>query len=108
MKRCFQIQPGDNVAVLLEDAGAETLRVIGGCQIQSVILVQPIGLGHKVALADIAEGDPIVKFGVPIGLATTRIAAGDWVHLHNCRSQVDERSAALDLRTGAAHDTPYE
>src|SRR4051794_15306946 len=67
MKRCFQIQAVDNVAVLLEDASAEALRVIGGGQIQSVILGQPIALGHKVALSEIAQGDPIVKFGVPIG-----------------------------------------
>jgi hypothetical protein len=50
---------------------------------------------------------PIVKFGVPIGLSTAPILRGQWVHLHNCRSQVDERSSHLDLKTGAAKDTPY-
>jgi altronate dehydratase small subunit len=44
---------------------------------------------------------------VPIGIATTAIEPGAWVHLHNCRSRVDERSSHLDLKTGAALDTAY-
>ena len=50
----------------------------------------------------------VVKFGVRIGHATAAIRAGDWVHLHNCASDVDERSGTLDLHTGATTDTKYE
>jgi altronate hydrolase len=39
--------------------------------------------GHKVAIADIEEGAPVRKFGQIIGLATTPIAAGEHVHVHN-------------------------
>jgi len=28
-----------------------------------------------------------VKYGLPIGNALEPIAAGAWVHVHNCRSQ---------------------
>jgi altronate hydrolase len=45
-----------------------------------------IGPGHKIALAAIREGDVVVKFGVPIGVATEPIAPGDWVHSHNLRT----------------------
>jgi hypothetical protein len=55
----------------------------------------------------LAEKEPIVKFGVTIGLANAAIPAGAWVHLHNCSSQVDERSSHLDVKTGAALDTVY-
>jgi altronate dehydratase small subunit len=37
-----------------------------------------------------------------------RIEPGDWVHLHNCRSQLDERSGSFDIHTGAPEDNAYE
>jgi len=108
MKRCFLIHPGDNVATLIEDADREALLVVGGADGETVEASEAISLGHKVALAGIEPEGEIVKYGVVIGLATTAIAPGDWVHLHNCRSRLDERSSGLDLHTGAAKDTAYE
>ena len=107
MKKCYQIHLADNVAVLLEDAASESIEVIGGTR-STITGRQSIGLGHKIAVADVGEGAPIIKFGVPIGIAMVPINAGDWVHLHNCRSQLDERSAKLDVHSGAAGDTVYE
>jgi len=46
----------------------------------------------------------VVKFGARIGRATRPIAAGEWVHLHNLASDLDERSGSLDLHTGAPGD----
>ncbi len=63
--------------------------------------------GHKIALLPIAAGDPIIKYGVTIGFATAPIAAGTWVHTHNCRSAIDERSHTLDPYSGAPTDTQY-
>lgn len=39
--------------------------------------------GHKYALADIAKGENIIKYGQPIGHATTDIKKGEHVHSHN-------------------------
>ncbi len=39
--------------------------------------------GHKYALCDIAAGDPVIKYGYPIGRATEDIPAGAHVHSHN-------------------------
>src|SRR5579863_6278662 len=100
-KRCFQVHPSDTVAVLLEDASQEPVEIFGG-QIGTVELGEPIALGHKVAVVDIREGELVIKFGVPIGVADRPITRGAWVHLHNCRSQVDTRSSTLDGRTGVA------
>lgn len=47
---------------------------------------QPIPLGHKVALRDIAAGRPVMKYGSSIGVAAADIRAGDHVHVHNLRS----------------------
>ena len=46
-----------------------------------------IPLGHKIALRPIAAGEKIVRFGVPVGIATADIAPGRLVHVHNVRSQ---------------------
>jgi altronate hydrolase len=38
-------------------------------------------------LRDIAQGESILKYGLPIGSALEDIPAGAWVHVHNCRSE---------------------
>jgi hypothetical protein len=108
MKRSLQIHPSDNVATLLEDAGAEGIGILGGRQDGTVILLEPIQMGHKVALKTIPKDGPAVKYGVTIGLSLREIQTGEWVHLHNTRSRVDDRSSAFDRQTGAARDTTYE
>lgn len=104
---CFRIAEVDTVATMLADGGPGPVDVRGAGE-AVIDLVEPIELGHKVALVDTAEGAPIVKFGIAIGLATRPIRAGEWVHLHNCRSAFDERSSTLDLHTGAASEIRYE
>lgn len=42
-----------------------------------------VPFGHKFALADIAAGAPVVKYGAVMGTATTHIPAGSHVHIHN-------------------------
>jgi hypothetical protein len=108
VKNAFQIHPADNVATLLDDAGAEAVLILGSSAPLEVALVGPIALAHKVALRDIAAGEAIVKYGVPIGVATESIQRGGWVHLQNCRSALDERSSTLDVETGATTDMHYE
>src|ERR1700722_13006825 len=98
----FQVHASDNVATLLGGAAAGApLEIVGPSGRQDLTAREKIELGHKVALVAIPEGVPITKFGVVIGIAMRRIELGEWVHLHNCRSQLDERSGAFDLETGA-------
>jgi hypothetical protein len=102
----FQIHAADNVATLLGDA--EDRVALRGEAAGDVALLRPIALGHKVAVADIPAGEAVVKFGIPIGTASTAIARGDWVHLHNCTSGFDERSGDFDVITGAGKDMRYD
>lgn len=108
MKQSFKIHDSDNVATLIEDANAEPVCVFGATKEMVINLIESVPLGHKVALSAIEPGGLVVKYGIPIGTATREIRPGEWVHLHNCRSQVDERSSTLDFETGAATDTVYE
>jgi altronate dehydratase small subunit len=107
MTECFQIDKADNVATLLQDAEPGAVLVRGESEIREIHLVQPIKIGHKVALRTIPAGTPIVKYGITIGEATRPITAGEWVHLHNCRSLYDAKSSKLDVETGSREETPY-
>lgn len=104
----FQINAADNVATLLEPATAGTVLLRSAAGESQLIAHEPIEPGHKIAIAPIAQGQHVVKFGVVIGAATRTIAAGDWVHLHNCGSLLDERSNAFDVHTGVPEDISYE
>jgi len=105
----FQVNASDNVATLLAEAAQGTVvAVIAPAGKREIAAREKIALGHKIALVPINEDDTILKFGVVIGMAMRRIEAGEWVHLHNCRSQLDERSGSFDLQTGAPGDNPYE
>jgi altronate dehydratase small subunit len=101
--RCFQIQPQDNVATMIDD-GSDAAQVLGA-QPREIRLLEKIERGHKMALRDIAANEAVMKFGVRIGHATQPIKRGAWVHLHNLASDLDDRSGTLDLHSGAPTDT---
>lgn len=54
-----------------------------------------IDAGHKVALAPIAAGAEVVKYGQVIGVASHAIAIGEHVHTHNLAMR--ERDTSLDV-----------
>jgi hypothetical protein len=104
----FQVHASDNVATLLgEVAAGAPLQIVGSAPNSTLAAREKIELGHKVALVAIPEGAPVVKFGIVIGMAMRPIEPGEWVHLHNCRSQLDERSGHFDVHTGEPGDNAY-
>lgn len=42
--------------------------------------------GHKYARYKIAKGEPVIKYGFPIGFASADIAADEHVHTHNLKT----------------------
>ena len=73
----------DNVLVARRPiAAGTTVQLEAG----PVPVAGALALGHKLARRPIAEGQAILKYGMPIGFATCPIAAGQHVHLHNVRS----------------------
>ena len=108
MQTAFQIDKTDNVATALTALTAGQVRLLGDAANPSIQAMEAIPVGHKIALADIAEGEMIIKYGVVIGRATKAIPAGSWVHLHVMRSNYDERSSHLNVVTGAPEDTVYQ
>jgi len=77
----------DNVAVALRDVAAgERVRVRTPEGVVEVDALEAIPLCHKIALADLAKGERIFKYGSCIGEARSTIARGAWVHIHNLAS----------------------
>jgi hypothetical protein len=78
-RRCVIVHPDDCVATLLDDRRtADRLQDGRAC-------APGVPFGHKVALRAIGSGEPVVKYGVTIGVATRPISEGEHVHVHNCR-----------------------
>jgi hypothetical protein len=79
------LDEADNVGIALRDIASGEDAVAGDGR--SVAAVDTIPQGHKVALRSIAEGERVLRFGVPVGVAKAGIAVGRLVHIHNVRSQ---------------------
>ncbi len=83
MNNLVQITPRDMVAVALRPLAAGEAA---HCGADTVTPLSDIPMGHKVALRDIRAGEPVIKYGFPIGAATEDIPAGGHVHTHNLRT----------------------
>jgi altronate dehydratase small subunit len=84
MSLAIAIHPDDNVATLIDPLSAgEIAEVVCGNNRSQIRCSAPIRDGHKIALRDIPQGHPVIKFGQKIGCATAHIRAGDHVHIHN-------------------------
>ncbi|MEA5016465.1 MAG: UxaA family hydrolase [Candidatus Limiplasma sp.] len=105
--RAFQIHPQDNVATALDSLAPGSALLIRDAARERVDILGEVPKGHKIAVAPIAAGQDVIKYGVRIGRAARDIAVGEWVHLHNIQSVYDERSSHLDAVTGAPNDTRY-
>ncbi len=81
--RILILSPADNVGVVIRDLSAgERLVLRGG----AAVTEKPIALGHKIAIAPIAVGERIIKYGAPIGSSLRAISIGEHVHTHNIKS----------------------
>ena len=58
-------------------------QILGGAVIEGVPVRGLTPPGHKIALRDIAKGDPIIKYGERMGHAFAPIARGAHVHTQN-------------------------
>ncbi|MEC8555539.1 MAG: altronate dehydratase family protein [Planctomycetota bacterium] len=77
------LHSSDNVVVLLKNITAGDSVQVGSLRLTAK---QDIAPGHKLALSAISQGQPITKFGWPIGVATRTIEPGEHVHSHNLQT----------------------
>jgi altronate hydrolase len=83
MQAFLRIHPDDKVAVALEPLSAHSEISMDG---EEIVLLEDIPQGHKFALCDIGEGEEVIKYGAPVGIAKSEIRRGSWVHTHNMKT----------------------
>ena len=105
MRQTVTLNPNDNVAVALEPLPS-------GTQVEALLIQQSIPQGHKYATRNIQAGEPIIKYGLPIGTAQVDITAGHHVHEHNLATalgQVDyEDWSEPEVPTSALNPTSFQ
>jgi len=76
----YRVAAEDDVAVALRDLAANETIALSD---RSVVVIEPIPRGHKLAVRAVAAGQSVRKYGWPIGRATADIVIGSHVHSHN-------------------------
>ncbi len=102
LPRHIRMHVADNVAIVANDGGlpAGTLMPDG------LTLVDKVPQGHKVALVDLAQGTPVVRYNTVIGHALKPIPAGSWVHERLLAMPAACSLDALPMATAPAPDLP--
>ncbi|MCB1540727.1 MAG: altronate dehydratase [Rhodoblastus sp.] len=94
--RALRLNEADNIIVAV-DAFAP------GFVYGATTASERVPRGHKMAIAAIAAGEPLRKFGQIIGFASQPISPGQWVHEHNveCRDFARDYAFAEEARDEA-------
>jgi (2R)-sulfolactate sulfo-lyase subunit alpha len=81
----------DTVAVVVVEGVKAGMKLTGWImdddKTVTVEARQDIPIGHKVALADMAPGDTVLKYGIDIGKVVAPIRAGEHAHVHNIKTK---------------------
>lgn len=84
MLNAMIIDAKDNVAVAIEPISkGDTVSYMCGGEQKQLTAKTDITIYHKLAVRKIAAGEPVVKYGEHIGIATCDIEPGEHVHVHN-------------------------
>ncbi|QSE92149.1 UxaA family hydrolase [Rhodococcus pseudokoreensis] len=74
----------DNIAVAVTDLHSGEMTSTNDIRLT---IRSHVPRGHKVALHPIARGADIIRYGEPVGEATSDIASGEHVHVQNVISK---------------------
>lgn len=72
----IKIHPQDNVAIVANDGGLPA----GTALPDGLVLAEAVPQGHKVALRDLAPGEPVRRYDVVVGYAARHLPRGSWVN----------------------------
>lgn len=101
-RRWIIANEADSIAVALT-----ALEV--GERVAGTLVTEPIPAGHKIAVRALAKGEPVIKLGHTIGVASADIVAGSHVHEHNLAFAGEANRSAIgsDLLQPTAHDASF-
>lgn len=91
----LRMHPEDSVAVLVHDlAPGDPVRLSDHDE-PVAVAQEAIPYGHKIALRPIRAGEPVIKYGERMGIATADISPGEHVHVHNVRGLKPEERGVM-------------
>lgn len=82
MNEILRLNDRDNVVVACRELKQGEVLENG------IEVLETVPKGHKIAAALINEGEDVVKYGYPIGAASSAIRPGQWVHTHNVKTKL--------------------
>ena len=62
----IRMHPEDNVAIIANDGGLPAGTVLPVGVAEGLVLRDKVPQGHKVALTDIAQGQAVLRYNVPV------------------------------------------
>ena len=97
-----RVHPADNVAIIVNAEGVNPGATFSGGLTASDSIPQ----SHKIALADIAEGQPVLRYGEVIGAARRSLAAGMRVREDDLTLPIPPPLESLSLATATPPPLP--
>jgi altronate hydrolase len=88
--RAVRVDRDDDIALLLDSVAAGAVVRVDDT---TVVAREDVAKGHKIAVRSIAAGAPVRRYRAAFGLATTDIASGAHVHIHNVRTALSGEDA---------------
>lgn len=89
IKLALKVNDKDNVATIFANdiKGGDVVEVRDKKgNVVNFKVLNDIPYGHKLAIKEIKVGEPIIKYGEELGVATKDIYLGEYVHIHNLDS----------------------
>ncbi len=99
----IQLDQRDNVAIIANAGGLPEDTVFSN----GLTLTEAVPQAHKVALEDLSEGEPIIRYGHTIGYAKLAIRRGSWVREDLVLEPPAPRLDQLPLSTNAPAALPH-
>lgn len=77
-----------------------------GVPLPHVSVRQPVPVGHKLAVREIAAGQPIRRYGQVIGFAAVPVQVGEHVHVHNLHLGSRDTEYEFSVQAGPTPPLP--
>jgi altronate hydrolase len=87
MEKIIRISTRDNVAVALKNLEKNEIITLNDIKIK---IKNYIERGHKFSIKPIPKQENIIKYGFPIGKAVCDILPGEFVHIHNMKTNLNK------------------
>jgi len=85
MENAVIVRSNDSVVTVIESVAKGSPVSYPGCK-KPVVATQDIPIYHKIAIVEVKNGEPVIRYGERIGVATADIVPGEHVHTHNLSS----------------------